>query len=34
VKGKLPNSQDTLTQTERQMEWRAPLPPRDPRRPA
>ena len=34
VKGKLPNSQDTLTQTERQMDWRAPLPPRDPRRPA
>lgn len=34
VKGKLPNSQDTLTQSERQMEWRTPLPPRDPRRPA
>lgn len=34
VKGKVPNSQDTLTQSERQMEWHAPLPPRDPRRPA
>jgi hypothetical protein len=31
---RLPGSQDTLTDADRDLEWRAPLPKRDPRRPA
>jgi hypothetical protein len=35
IKGdRLPGSQDTLTDADRDLEWRAPLPKRDPRRPA
>jgi hypothetical protein len=34
VKSKVPGSQDTLTDADRDLEWRAPLPKRDPRRPA
>ena len=32
--GKLPQSQNTLMPTDMTPEWRNPLPPRDPRRPA
>lgn len=32
--GKSPPSQSTLTPADLQPEWRAPLPPKDPRRPA
>ncbi len=32
--GKLPQSQHTLTPADIAPDWRAPLPPRDPRRPA
>jgi hypothetical protein len=32
--GKSPHSQSTLTPADLQPEWRAPLPPKDPRRPA
>lgn len=32
--GKSPSSQSTLTPADLQPEWRAPLPPKDPRRPA
>ncbi len=35
VKGdRLPGSQDTLTEADRDLQWRPPLPKRDPRRPA
>jgi hypothetical protein len=35
VKGdRLPGSQDTLTEADRDLEWRAPLPKRDPRKSA
>ncbi len=32
--GKTPTSQDTLTAEDLKPSWRAPLPPKDPRRPA
>ena len=32
--GKLPQSQSTLTPSDLNLEWRGPMPPRDPRRPA
>lgn len=31
---RLPGSQDTLTEADRELQWRAPLPKRDPRKPA
>ena len=31
---RLPGSQDTLTDADRDLQWRAPLPKRDPRKPA
>ena len=31
---RLPGSQDTLTDADRDLQWRPPLPKRDPRRPA
>ena len=31
---RLPGSQDTLTDDDRELQWRPPLPKRDPRRPA
>jgi hypothetical protein len=35
VKGdRIPGSQDTLTEADRELQWRAPLPKRDPRKPA
>lgn len=35
VKGdRLPGSEDTLTEADRGLQWRAPLPRRDPRKPA
>ncbi|MET0279087.1 MAG: DUF5330 domain-containing protein [Pseudorhodoplanes sp.] len=30
----LPGSQDTLTEADRDLQWRAPMPKRDPRKPA
>jgi hypothetical protein len=31
---RLPGSQDTLNEADRELQWRAPLPKRDPRKPA
>jgi hypothetical protein len=35
VKGnRLPGSQDTLTDSDRELQWQPPVPKRDPRKPA